>query len=234
MPKKKIGVIGAMDSEVGALIALLEEHRTETVGGIIFHTGCIFGREVVIARCGIGKVFAAMCAQTMILTYAPDLLINTGIGGAIGGDLHVGDVVIADRLVQHDMDTSAIGDPIGMVSGINKVFFETDPDVTGFLLQSGRALGFQTKTGTVASGDRFVADRETKTVIRDRFDALVCEMEGAAIAQVAYVNQVPFSAVRVISDNADGSSGMDYFAFLPMASNRAVALTQILLEKYGD
>ena len=122
-----IGIIGAMDVEVNDLVARLENRKSETISGITFHSGVLLGKRVVIAKCGIGKVFAATCAEAMIIKYAPCLIINSGVGGALAKNLTTGDIVIADKLCQHDMDTSPIGDPVGLVSGINKIWFETDP-----------------------------------------------------------------------------------------------------------
>ena len=151
--KVEIGIIGAMQPEVEAIIGSLENKESECVSGITFHRGMIEGRSVVVAKCGIGKVFAALCAEIMILKYNPDLLVNTGVGGAIGGGLRCGDVVIADRLCQHDMDTSAIGDPKGLVSGINMIYFEADQRAREILLDKGESLGLAVKSGTVATGD---------------------------------------------------------------------------------
>ena len=116
-----IGIIGAMDNEVLEIISMLTDRNIEKVSGIEFNTGTLFGKKVVIARCGIGKVFAAICAEAMIIKYSPSLIINSGVGGAIDKALRPLDIVFADKLVQHDMDTSAIGDPAGLVSGINKI-----------------------------------------------------------------------------------------------------------------
>ena len=230
--KVEIGIIGAMQPEVEAIIASLTDPATETVSGITFHTGIISGRRVAVAKCGIGKVFAALCAEIMILKYSPDLLVNTGVGGAIGGGLRCGDVVIADRLCQHDMDTSAIGDPKGLVSGINMIYFEADPRARGILMEQGRALGLAVKSGTVATGDKFIADASDKERIASDFNASVCEMEGCAIAQTALVNNTPFAVVRAISDSADGEATMDYPTFLSIAAANSTKLTLALVTEW--
>lgn len=230
--KVDIGIIGAMQPEVEAIIASLSECKSETVSGITFHTGLISGKRVAVARCGIGKVFAAICAQTMILKYSPALLVNTGVGGAIGGGLNCGDVVIADRLCQHDMDTSAIGDPKGLVSGINMIYFDADPKARQILLSLAGELGLSVKSGTIATGDRFIADSGDKTRIATDFSATVCEMEGCAIAQTAFVSGTPFAVVRAISDSADGEATMDYPTFLGIAAANSTKLTLSLIEKW--
>ncbi len=230
--KVDIGIIGAMQPEVEAIIAALRDPECETVSGISFYCGKIGDKTVAVARCGIGKVFAAICAQTMIMNYSPDLLVNTGVGGAIGGGLRCGDVVVADRLCQHDMDTSAIGDPVGLVSGINMIYFDTDTRARELLLREGSALGLSVKSGSIATGDRFIASAEDKRRIAETFSASVCEMEGCAIAQTAYVNGTPFSVVRAISDSADGEATMDYPTFLQLAAANSTRLTLALVERW--
>ena len=227
-----IGIIGAMEGEVAAIISRLENPSCELVGGIKFHVGNLSGKRVAIAKCGIGKVFAAMCAQAMILKYAPALIVNTGVGGALDKSLKPLDIVVATRLVQHDMDTSPLGDPKGLVSGINKIFFDADERAGALLVSLARGLGAGCVQGTVASGDRFIAERSDKERIAEDFGAAACEMEGAAIAQVAFVNDTPFAVVRAISDSADGDASMDYMAFLGKATEMSTALTLALIEKY--
>ena len=227
-----IGIIGAMDSEVNGLIAKIEDCKCERVGGIDFYSGKIGKKLVVVSRCGVGKVFAAMCAQAMIIKYAPRLIINSGVGGALADGLKCTDIVVATRLVQHDMDTSAIGDPKGLVSGINKVYFDSDERAAGILMSAAETAGIRARTGVIASGDIFVADKLLKDRIKADFGAAVCEMEGAAIAQVAYVNSTPFAVVRAISDNADGDSPMSFTEFLAEAVKSSERLTAALVEAY--
>ena len=230
--KVDIGIIGAMDEEVSLLVGMLEGATCEEVGMLIFHVGKIADKKVAIAKCGVGKVFAAICAEAMILNYSPSLLVNTGVGGALGKGISTTDVVIADKLCQHDMDTSAIGDPKGLVSGINKIYFEADRRAIEILSSAATSLGIRSFVGTVATGDRFVASASDKAFIVSEFSAISCEMEGGAIAQVAYVNGVPFAVVRAISDSADGEATMDYPTFLPIAAKNSTAMTLALVEKY--
>lgn len=230
--KADIGIIGALTEELEELISMLEEHKCETVGSIDFNTGVLFGKSAVIARCGVGKVFAAMCAEAMIIKYSPALIINTGVAGALSAGLKCTDIVIADTLCQHDMDTSALGDPKGLVSGINKVYFEADTRAVEILKKSAAALSQRAFVGRVASGDKFVADKNDKDRIIAEFDALACEMEGAAIAQTAYVNNVPFAVIRAISDSADGDAGLSYTEFLPIAAKSSAELAKALVKEY--
>ena len=230
--KANIGIIGAMDDEVRELISMLQGRSTEVVGSIEFNTGSLYGKNVVIARCGIGKVFAALCAEAMIIKYSPDLIINSGVGGALDKSLRPLDIVFADKLVQHDMDTSAIGDPVGLVSGINRFYFETDARARDILCESAGKLGINYVVGTIATGDKFISDKADKERITALFGASACEMEGGAIAHASFVNGTPCVVVRAISDSADGEATMDYPTFLPRAAKISQSLTLSLVEKY--
>ena len=227
-----IGIIGAMKDEVAAIIDRLEDRSTDRVGSLEFNTGSLFGKRVVVALCGVGKVFAAIAAEAMIIKYAPRLIVNSGVGGALDKSLRPLDIVFADKLVQHDMDTSPLGDPVGLISGINKVYFDADARAVEILADTAKGLGVSYMVGTVATGDRFVCDKADKELITSRFGAAACEMEGGAIAHTAYVNSTPFVVVRAISDSADGDACMDYMAFLPKAAEISTALTLSLIEKY--
>ena len=159
-------------------------------------------------------------------------MVNSGVGGALASGLRVTDTVIADKLVQHDMDTSPLGDPVGLISGINKVWFESDARAVEILSSAAQRLGLRAAVGSVASGDVFVASGEQKKRIVDLFGAMACEMEGAAIAHTAFVNSTPFAVIRAISDSADEGSSMDYMSFLPIAAKNSSALTLDLIKNY--
>ena len=223
--KADIGIIGALNDEVREIIGRLENRVTETVGSIEFNLGELYGKKVVIARCGVGKVFAAICAEAMIIKYAPKLIVNSGVGGALDKSLRPLDIVFADKLVQHDMDTSPLGDPKGLISGINVVYFEASEKAVSLAKAAADKLGIRNHIGTVASGDVFVSTKEHKDRIVSEFDASVCEMEGAAIAHVAYVNKTEFAIIRAVSDSADEGSSMDYLKFLPIAAKNGAAIT---------
>jgi adenosylhomocysteine nucleosidase len=230
--KADIGIIGALNDEVREIIGRLENRVTESVGGIEFNLGVLYGKNVVIARCGVGKVFSAICAEAMVIKYAPKLIINSGVGGALDKSLRPLDIVFDDKLVQHDMDTSPLGDPVGLISGINQVYFETDARARMILEESARDMDINYLVGTIATGDKFISEKVDKDRIVSLFGASACEMEGGAIAHTAYVNQIPFMAVRAISDSADGDACMDYPTFLPVATRISTALTLALVEKY--
>lgn len=219
-----IGIIAAMDVEMKSLRSYMENTETEVISGIRFVRGTLEGKDVVTAVCGIGKVFAALCAQTMILHYQPRCIINTGVAGTLTDALTIGSIAVSSAVVQHDMDTSPLGDPVGLISGINKVELPADCLLTGQLSACAKVMGIKTATGVIASGDQFVASAERKAFIVEHFKAIACEMEGAAVGQVCYVNKVPFCVLRAISDSADGSSHMDYPTFVQMAAEQSVAL----------
>ncbi|MCI7705238.1 MAG: 5'-methylthioadenosine/adenosylhomocysteine nucleosidase [Clostridiales bacterium] len=219
-----IGIIAAMDVEMKSLRSYMENTETEVISGIRFVRGTLEGKDVVTAVCGIGKVFAALCAQTMILHYQPRCIINTGVAGTLTAALTIGSIAVSSAVVQHDMDTSPLGDPVGLISGINKVELPADRLLTGQLSACAKVMGIKTATGVIASGDQFVASAERKAFIVEHFKAIACEMEGAAVGQVCYVNKVPFCVLRAISDSADGSSHMDYPTFVQMAAEQSVAL----------
>ncbi len=220
-----IGIIGAMQIETEAICAAMENAAVETVGGITFTVGTLRGRRVVAAKCGVGKVFAAMCAQTMILTYAPDVIINTGVAGTMTDRLSIGQVALADRVVQHDMDTSPVGDPVGMISGINEIYLPTGTAVTDTLAACVAAENVPFVRGTIASGDQFIATAAQKHRISTTFDDVIaCEMEGAAIGHVCYVNATPCAILRAISDGGDEQVSMDYPTFVATAAQTATAV----------
>ena len=228
-----IGIIGAMKIEVEALCAAMEDKETTTVGGIEFVVGTLRGRRVVTAKCGIGKVFAAMCAQTMILAFAPAVIVNTGVAGTLAPRLSIGQVALADRVVQHDMDTSPLGDPVGLISGINQVYLPTDPAVTSALAVCIATEGVTCLRGTVASGDQFIHTTAQKQRITSTFeDTIACEMEGAAIGLVCYVNGTPCAILRAISDGGDEQAAMDYPTFLAKAADTATRVMLRFVESY--
>lgn len=216
------GIICAMQLEMDGLRAQMTDTVSETVSGIEFVRGTLCGAPVVTAVCGVGKVFAALCAQTMILRYAPARLINTGVAGSLSPALTIGNIAIARDVVQHDMDTSPLGDPVGLLSGINIVHIPADPALGEALEASAAACGLTVRRGTIATGDQFISSGEQKSRIRDSFDAIACEMEGGAIGHVCFVNGIPFAVLRAISDGGDEEASMDYPTFARMAAENSV------------
>ncbi len=227
-----IGIIGAMGVEVSALADLLENKKSETISGVEYLSGTIFGRDVVLAVCGIGKVFAAICAQTMILKYNPEIIINTGVAGTLSEELSIGDIAISDFVVQHDMDTSPLGDPVGLLSGINIVKIPSDEKIYKKIESAVKKTNTNYRIGAIASGDQFLASNEVKKRIVDNFGAIAGEMEGGSIGHVCYVNKIPFCVLRAISDCADGSGAENYMEFLNKAAENAVNVMKNFISEY--
>lgn len=225
-----IGIICAMDQEARGIIENMTEVTCEEISGVTFNRGKINGKDCVVAVCGIGKVFAALCAQTMILRYSPSLIINSGVAGGLHPKLKVCDITVATSLVQHDMDTSAIGDPKGLISGINIINIPTDEEATSRLTSLAKSCGINVINGVIATGDKFIASSDDKKSIVDNFSAIACEMEGGAIAQVCYVNRVPVCVMRAISDGGDDSASLDYPTFAKLASEQSV---KVIMKFFG-
>jgi len=211
-----LGIIGAMDIEVNKLVETMNVESTVTEAGITFHKGVLNGCDVVVARSGVGKVCAAVCAQLMITIFKVDALINTGVAGGIMKDLRQCDLIIADAFVQHDVDTSPLGDPEGYISELGMVEMVCSHRLSSILCD----ICAEARQGQIATGDQFVADHEKAMYIAETFGAAACDMEGGAIAQVCKMNKVRFTAVRCISDNADGSAGLDYASFAAKAAEK--------------
>ena len=230
MKYKKIGIICAMEMEAAKLIGEVEKAREVRVGAFSFWEGTIGEREVVIAVCGIGKVFAALCAQSMILHFSPDAIFNSGVAGSLTDKLDILHIAISDDLVQHDMDTSPLGDPVGLISGINKVFLPSSSLLAEAVEKICGEMKIPCLRGTIASGDQFIASAEQKEKIIENFRPIACEMEGAAIAQAAFVSGIPFCAIRAISDSFSGKNEMDYALFAPQAAEKGAALLLAILK----
>ncbi|MCC8168315.1 MAG: 5'-methylthioadenosine/adenosylhomocysteine nucleosidase [Clostridiales bacterium] len=228
-----IGVIGAMQMEIDTLQESMEDVYTEECSKVRFIRGRMGdGVEVVAAVCGIGKVFAAICAEAMILKYHVDCIINIGVAGSLTKDLGILDVALASSVVQHDMNTAAIGDPVGLLSGINEIFLPADARMNALLEECLEEEGISYITGPIATGDLFVEGDKRKQLIRNRFGAIAAEMEGGSIGQVCYVNDVPFAVLRSISDSEGGA--MDYETFAEQAALQSIAVVVRLIGKLDD
>ena len=226
----RIGIIGAMSVETDALKAQVENAVKETVSGIEFVSGKLYGKDIVVAQCGIGKVFAALCAQTMIIRFGAEKIINTGVAGTLSDKLGILDIAVATEVVQHDMDTSPLGDPVGLISGINIIKIPASLSLANDISSAAKALGVNCVTGVIASGDQFINNAQKKAWIRSSFDAVACEMEGAAIGHVCYVNGVDFAIIRAISDNASGEADIEYPEMVHRAAAQSAAIIKKLLE----
>ena len=214
---KKLGIIGAMEVENTIILNALkaEGNVKETkAGGTIYYEGAIGKTQIVLARSGVGKVNAALCAQAMILQFGADFIVNSGIAGAIGKGLGVLDVVLSSDAVYHDMDASAWGYKVGQVPQMDIYSFEADKKMVEKIQELfptlPEAKGHKLAVGRVASGDQFVADKELKARIVKNCDPLCVEMEGAAIAHACHLRGVPFVIVRTLSDMADDNEETTY------------------------
>lgn len=221
-----IGIICAMQVEADGIIALCENMESTEIAGMKFTKGTMFGKDIVTVVCGVGKVNAAACCFAMIEKFKPDAIINSGVAGAVSPIVSIGDIVVATKSVEHDMNTTALGDKQGEVSFLNgtKTYFECDRTISRKLTEACKKLpDTKVENGIVASGDIFVSDRKKRMRINDRFGALACEMEGAAIGHVCYCCGVPYSILRAISDDLDENKGMDFVKFTQLVSEKTVA-----------
>ena len=225
-----IGIIGALDIELERLIGAMQGPVHREISGVPFTCGRLLGTDVVIARAGVGKVNAAVCAQTMALIYEPELIINSGVSGALSPDLRVGDVVIGTDVVQHDVDTTAMGDEPGFVSTVDRLSFPLDNFASTAIAAAAEELGIRAVRGRIASGDQFVASTERKEEIVRLFSAATCEMEAGAIAHVCFLNRVPCAVIRCISDGGNEEAPMSYEEFLPLAAKNSAELTLAYLK----
>lgn len=227
-----IGLIGAMKVEMDQLMADIVSPVTTLVGIMEYITGTLYGKEAVLAVCGPGKVNAALCAQGMIIAFQPEWVLNLGVAGAVSDTLKVGDIVIGTGAVQHDMDTVPLGDPPGLISGLNLVTLPCDSVLQQRLGKAAEGLeGLHVVKGLIATGDQFINSSEKRQWIEETFHAMSCEMEGAAIAHACYMHGIPCGIIRSISDKADGESDMDYPQFTKLAARNSTRLVQALLKQ---
>lgn len=223
-----IGIIGAMDMEVDNIAARMTDTAAKEVAGMKFIQGKLAGVPCVVVRCGAGKVNSAMCAQALILEYHPDKVINIGVAGGIGPNVHIGDLVVADHVVQYDYDTTAIGEPLGFLARVDQVEIPCDTALSDTLRKEAPAFYDGTvHAGCVATGDKFVADGTFTLELNRLFGAYACEMEGGSIGQVCWLNKVPFAVLRSISDNANEDGSVDFMTF----ARESAVKSQQLLEK---
>ena len=216
-----IGIIGAMDCEIAEIKSSMSLVKEKVISGMTFYSGQLHGKDVVLVKCGVGKVFASIATEVLIITFGVTHIINIGVAGSVTTSLKIGDIVVSSAVVQHDMNTSAIGDPVGLVSGVNKIYFDADPSLVDCAVSSGEKFGYNVCKGIVASGDLFVAKESTKKYITENFNAVCAEMEGAAVGQVAFVNEVPFVVIRSISDDGDESHQIEFAIFATQSAIKA-------------
>lgn len=225
--KKVIGIIGAMDVEVDGLKKNIDNAQTIKIAGIDFIKGTINNTEVVVAKSGVGKVYAAACTQIMILEFRPDFILNTGVCGSLTKELKACNVVVGEKVLQYDMDTSPLGDPVGLISGINKIYFDCDNKLGEALLDILKNKGINHKKGIIATGDKFINDSALVKKLNTDFNAIAGDMESGSIGHICYINDVPFGIVRSISDSGDENSDVDYAQTVEFAARVTV---EVVLE----
>lgn len=205
-----IGIITAMNCEAEYLKNVMTDTEQKKIGAWTFTAGSLGSTKAVLAVCGIGKVFAGSCAQAMITAFGCTHIFNVGVAGSLDEKVKIGDIVSAEATVQHDMDTTAIGDPLGLISGLNIVEMPCDEKFTEefekYLNSKGRTL----KKGVIATGDKFFKLTSDKELVSQRFGAIAGEMEGGAVGQMCIANGVPYNVIRMITDNAGEGSGDEY------------------------
>ena len=230
---KNIGIIGAMEEEVAILKEKMEDVRIIKKASMDFYEGTLAGKKAVVVRSGIGKVNAGICAQILADMFSVEAIINTGIAGSLNKDINIGDIVVSTDVVQHDMDATGFGYRKGQIPQMPVFFFNADERLRKLAVKVCSEVNpdIQVFEGRIASGDQFGCDQDVKDGIVSEFSAYATEMEGAAIGQAAYLNDVPFLVIRAISDKADGSAQMDYSEFEKAAIIHSVNLTLKMLEE---
>lgn len=230
----RTGIVGAMDEEVGILKNEMRVTEVKIIANMNFYIGAIEGKEVVLVRCGIGKVNAAICTQILISVFAVNTVINIGVAGAVKDNLDVLDIVISTDVQQHDFDVTGFGYKLGEIPGMGRSVFPADKNLIKRALYASEKVlnGNKVIEGRIVSGDVFVSDITLKQNLLKNFKACCTEMEGAAVGHVCYVNNIPFVIIRVMSDKADGSAHDNFNEFVYQAANYSKNIVKIMLKEY--
>ena len=233
--KGTVGIIGAMQVEVEKIEEAMTGKEMRTVAGMSFCTGMLDDQKVVLAQCGMGKVNAAACAQLLITEFRVKCIINTGVAGSLDNTLDIGDFVVSTETVQHDFDVSPLeGFAKGEIPYTGLIAFKADGTLRAKAVKAVEECAPEIKAleGRICSGDQFIATQAQKDSIKTEYGGLCCEMEGGAIAQVCYLNKIPFVIIRAISDKADGSEMEDYSEFEKKAAARSAKVVQYMVEEH--
>jgi len=227
----KIGIMGAMREEIEPILELVDEVKTEIdYASNKYYEAKYNNQELIIAYSKIGKVNSALTAATMIEKFGIDIMLFSGVAGAINEELKIGDLIIATKLAQHDLDITAFGHPYGYVPE-SKIFVESDERLNKIAKNVAKNLDIKLLEGIIATGDQFIADAEKKEWIRKTFNADALEMEGASVGFVCDALNIPFFILRAISDSADMDAGFDFDKFLEgSAKNSAKFLMNMVDE----
>ena len=225
-----IGIMGAMVEEIEPLLEFFKEYEVVEYAKNRYYTTNYNGHDIIIAYSKIGKVFAALTATTMIEKFGIEKLLFSGVAGAIDDDLHIGDLIIATKLCQHDLDITAFGHPFGYVPE-GSVYVKSDSSLNNIAKDVAKDKGIRLKEGIIATGDQFIADSKRKEWIRKTFNANALEMEGASVAVVADALDIPFMVLRSISDAADMDAGFDFDEFLKSSAKESAKFIISVLDK---
>lgn len=227
----KLGIIGAMDVEIGTLKENMENMTTVRRAGMEFYDGTLEGLPAVVVKCGVGKVNAALCVQVLCDCFDITAVVNTGVAGSLCAQLDIGDLVVSQDAVYHDFDCFVLSENyrVGQVPGMPVWSFPADERLMAYAFAAAESVNpGHTKIGRVASGDQFICRKEQKEAIIANTGAVCTEMEGTAIAHAAYRNGTPCVILRAISDKADSSAEMDYPTFEAIAARRCAQVTLAL------
>ena len=227
-----IGIITATIEEFEAIKDIMKQAEEIKYYDLTFCTGKINIKNIVLVKCGVGKVNAARTTQILTDKFNVKSIINVGSAGGLNNNLEIGDIVIAKELVQHDFDITPFGHEKGYITDTGK-FFKCDEKLIN-IFKNVKIEGIKITTGIIASGDIFCADVYMKEKIRDKFNADCCEMEGAAIAQVCYLNKIPFLVIRAISDIPNGKNHIEFDKFIKLASKNCAKIIKNVLTKNGN
>lgn len=218
-----IGIIGAMNEEIEALLNDMLNVQKEIKAEIEFYKGIYNGHDIVVCKSGVGKVNASICTQILIDRYKVSKVLFTGVAGAVDPSLDIGDIVISTDCMQHDMDATSLGFKQGEIPFMDRYIFQADDILIDLASKvSNEEVNNQNIVkGRILSGDQFVANREKVRQLFEQFDGACTEMEGAAVAQVCSMNQIPFVIIRSISDKADGSADRNFLEFVKYAAENS-------------
>jgi len=226
----KIAIMGAMPEEIAPILEKVGEYKTTTYAKNTYYEATYKGVELVIAYSKIGKVFSTLTATTMIEHFGAEKLLFSGVAGAVSPELRVGDLVVATKLAQHDLDITAFGHPFGFVPE-GAVFVEADKKMIEISKSVASSMGKDVKEGIIATGDQFVADEKRKNWIGDTFKADALEMEGASVAVVCDALNVPFFILRSISDAADMDASFSFDEFLETSAVLSAEFVMKMLDE---
>lgn len=228
--KNKLGIICAMEEELAPLLLKLKSKNEKDKANMIFYSGKIDHFDVVLVVSGIGKVNASICTQILIDDFDITHVINSGVAGGVKKEIKPLDVVIATSLVQHDMDATAFGHKKGEIPRLSKINFDSDPFLVDLAYRASvKNNSYQTYKGVIVTGDQFITSKEKVESLYKDFNALACEMEGAAIAQTAFLNNIPFLVIRAISDNANSGASMDFINFKNKAALNSLKIIEEII-----